>query len=93
MSTTSATVASSVPKLDPSVARNSRAKAGRGGEEAQLPAEAGHPGEVCQESCCSRPQPGECLRKERVILSRPDRHANRLRGAEARERTHDHAFA
>src|SRR3954451_16121694 len=92
-SITSATVASSVPRLEASVAKNSRRKPDDLPRRLSCRRKPFTPPRSLSGSCCRRAQPLERVREERVLVRRAYRDADRVRRAEAGERTHDHPLA
>src|SRR5215212_687083 len=92
-STTSATVASSVPRLDPSVAKNSRRKPDAVPRGLNCRRRPFTPAASLSGSRGRRADAGQRSCEERVLVRGPDGDANRVRGAEAGQRPHDHALA
>src|SRR5437773_3503541 len=92
-STTSATVASSVPRLEPRVARKSSRKPGALPRRLSCRRRPITGARSLSGRSGSRPQPGESLGEERMLVGRSHRDPHRSRRAEAGEGTDDHPLA
>src|SRR6266511_3011542 len=92
-STTSATVASSVPRLEPSVAKKSRRKPDAVPRRLNCRRTPFTPSPSVSGSRRRRPKPCERFRQECVLVRHTHSDADRVRRAEARERPHDHSLA
>src|SRR5438093_2889525 len=92
-STTSATVASRVPRLEPSVARKSSRKPGAVPRRLSCRRRPVTRARSLSGSSCGRPHLRQRSGQERVLSGGSDGHAYRLRRAEAGERPNDDPFA